>query len=167
MAQNNQGGGPWGGGNGGGQGPWGSGGPSGPGGGLQPPDIEELLRRGINRLKNLFPGGGNTRAVFVFLTIAGVLWLGSGFYRVQPGQVGVELLFGKFVKLTSPGLNFWLPTPIGSVEVPDVERTNSINVGFRSGPDVGRGTAASRDVPEESLMLTGDQNIIDIDFQIQ
>jgi len=167
MADNNQGGGPWGGGNGNRKGPWGGGGSGGPPGGMQPPDIEDIIRRGRERFKKLFPGNGSFRGISVFILLAIVLWLGSGFYRVQPGQVGVELLFGKFVKLTSPGLNFWLPSPIGTALTPDVERTNTINVGFRSGSDVGRSNAASLDVPEESLMLTGDQNIIDIDFQIQ
>ncbi len=167
MAWKNQGG-PWGGG-GGGQGPWGGGGGGGgrgPGGGMQPPDVEEILRRGQERLKRFLPGGSGGAKGIVLVVIAGLaLWLGSGFYRVQPGQVGVELLFGKFVKRTNPGLNYWLPSPVGEVIVPDVEKVNTIEIGFRGQAAGLRG--GGRDVLTESLMLTGDQNVIDIDFVVQ
>jgi membrane protease subunit HflK len=169
MPWNNQGGGgPWGGGGnkGGGQNPWGqrpSGG--GGGGGGSPPDFDEMIRKGQERLKRLFPGGGGYKG-FVLIGIAIIgLWLLTGFYRVQPGEQGVTLLFGKWVGTTGPGLNYFLPAPIGEVIKPNVERTNQIEVGYR-----GAGTVTSngsRDVPEESLMLTGDQNIIDIDYVVQ
>ncbi|MEK9842106.1 FtsH protease activity modulator HflK [Thalassospira sp.] len=169
MPWNSQGGGgPWGGGgnNGGGQNPWGQrpqGG--GGGGGNTPPDFDEMIRKGQERLKRLFPGGGGYKG-FVLIGIAVIgLWLLTGFYRVQPGEQGVTLLFGKWVGTTGPGLNYFLPAPIGEVIKPNVERTNQIEVGYR-----GAGTVASngsRDVPEESLMLTGDQNIIDIDYVVQ
>ncbi len=171
MAWKPQGGGPWGGGggDGGGQGPWGGGGGRGPGGpGMpQPPDIEEMLRKGQDSVKRFLPGGvgGGRGLILVVLAVVG-FWLASGFYRVQPGEAGVELLFGKFVKRTSAGLNYWLPEPIGEVIKPNVERTNTINIGFRGAGEVGRGLSG-RDVPQESLMLTGDQNIIDIDLVVQ
>lgn len=124
-----------------------------------------MIRKGQERLKRLFPGGGGYKG-FVLIGIAIVgLWLLTGFYRVQPGEQGVTLLFGKWVGTTGPGLNYFLPAPIGEVIKPNVERTNQIEVGYR-----GAGTVASngsRDVPEESLMLTGDQNIIDIDYVVQ
>jgi membrane protease subunit HflK len=167
MAWKPQGGGPWGGGGGdggggGGQGPWG-GGSSGP----TPPDIEEMLRRGQDRFRRFIPtGGGNMRGIVLILLAVVAVWMGSGFYRVQPGEQGVELLFGKFVKHTTPGLNYWFPAPLGEVIKPNVERTNTITVGFR-GLGEGSRTAGSRDVPQESLMLTGDQNIVDIDFVVQ
>jgi membrane protease subunit HflK len=168
MAWKNQGG-PWGGGgggNGGGQGPWGGrggGGPSMP----EPPDLEELLRRGQDRFRRALPGGFGGGRVVGLAVLAGIaLWFASGFYRVQPGELGVELLFGKYLRLTTPGLNYWLPRPIGQVLTPNVDRTNQINVGFRGTGDTG-GSGAVRDVPQESLMLTGDQNIIDIDFVVQ
>ena len=148
---------------GGGQGPWGGGGSSGP----NPPDIEEMLRRGQDRFKSFLPsGGGSVRMLILIVLAVAALWAGSGFYRVQPGEQGVELLFGKFIKLTSPGLNYWVPAPIGEVLKPNVERTNTITIGFRG---LGEGTrgAGNRDVPQESLMLTGDQNIIDINFVVQ
>jgi membrane protease subunit HflK len=167
MAWKNQGG-PWGGGggNGGGQGPWGGrggGGPSMP----EPPDLEELLRRGQDRFRRALPGGFGGGRVVGLAVLAGIaLWFASGFYRVQPGELGVELLFGKFLRVTTPGLNYWLPRPIGQVITPNVDRTNQINIGFRGSGDTG-GAGAVRDVPQEGLMLTSDQNIIDIDFVVQ
>jgi modulator of FtsH protease HflK len=157
------------GGGGGGQGPWGgksSGGGGGGGNAGGPPDLEELIRKGQDRFKNLMPGGvGGVKGIFLAVLLVVFVWLLSGLYRVQPGENGIELLFGKYVNTTQAGLNFWAPWPVGSIMRPNVEQTNQINVGFRSlGP--GRGDAA-RDVPEESLMLTGDQNIIDIDFVVQ
>lgn len=167
MAWNKQGG-PWGGGGGGGQGPWGGGGggrPGGGGGGMQPPDIEETLRRAQERVKRFIPGGGGGAKGIVLVLIAVVaVWLGSGFYRVQPEQQGVELLFGEYVQQTQPGLNYWLPSPIGTVYTPNVTRINTIQIGYRG---EGGGSRAQRDVPSESLMLTGDQNVVDIDFDIQ
>ncbi|MEX2454300.1 MAG: FtsH protease activity modulator HflK [Rhodospirillaceae bacterium] len=162
------GGGPWGG--GGGQGPWGgrqSGGGSGGGGGMAgPPDFEELIRKGQERFKNMMPGGfGGARGVIAIVVVAIFVWLLSGLYRVQPGERGIELMFGRYVNTTDAGLNFWFPWPIGSVATPNVERTNQINIGFR-GIGAG-GTETIRDVQQESLMLTGDQNIIDIDFVVQ
>jgi membrane protease subunit HflK len=168
MPWNNQGGGgPWGGGgnNGGGQNPWGQRPSGGGGGGNTPPDFDEMIRKGQERLKRLFPGGGGYKG-FVLIGIAVIgLWLLTGFYRVQPGEQGVTLLFGKWVGTTGPGLNYFLPAPIGEVIKPNVERTNQIEVGYRGAGTVA--TNGSRDVPEESLMLTGDQNIIDIDYVVQ
>lgn len=155
-------GGPWGGGGGGGGGPWGSG-PSSP----PPPDVEDMIRRTQERFKRYLPGGlGGGRAIVLAVMAILVLWLLSGFYRVQPGEQGIALLFGKFVKVTEPGLNYWLPAPIGEVLTTDVQRTNQITIGFRGQSDLTRGVSG-RDVPAESLMLTGDQNIIDVDFVVQ
>ncbi|MDH3472089.1 MAG: FtsH protease activity modulator HflK [Rhodospirillales bacterium] len=160
------GGGPWGGGGGGG-GPWGGGGPGGP----RPPDFEDFIRKGQDRFRRLLPGGLGTGMGLVLL-FAGImiLWLASGLYRVQPGQQGVELLFGQWSNsesLSQPGLHWFAPYPIGSVETPQVEQVRQIDIGFRRRGG-GTGSAASKsDVSEESLMLTGDQNIIDIDFTVQ
>ncbi len=168
MAWNPKGGGPWGGGSGGGGGggPWGGGG--GPrGGGPTPPDLDELLRKSQASVRRFMPGGaGGIRGVILIGLLVVAVWLGSGFYRIQPGEQGVELLFGEFVKRTGPGLNYWPPTPVGEVIKVNVENTNTINIGFRGPGAVGRGTG-SRDVSLESLMLTGDQNIADIDFIVQ
>ena len=133
----------------------------------QPPDLEDLLRRGQDRFRRAMPGGFGGGRVIGFAVLAGIaLWFASGFYRVQPGEVGVEVLFGKYMRITTPGLNYWLPRPIGQVITPNVERTNQINIGYRGAADVG-GAGGTRDVPQESLMLTADQNIIDIDFVVQ
>ena len=160
------GGGPWGGGGGGGggPGPWGRG-PSGGGSGSQPPNIEELLRRGQDRMRSMLPGGmGGVRGLILIGLIAVAVWLGSGFYTVQPEQLGVVLRFGQYVRDATPGLNYHLPTPIERVLTPDVTRENRVEIGFRSGSE-GR-TVSARDLQEESLMLTGDENIVDIDFTV-
>ncbi len=152
-------------GGGGGGGPWGSG-PA--GGGGQPPDLDELLRKGQEKFKGMMPGGLGSKAgigLISLLVVIGLIY--SSFYRVEPGEVGVQLLFGEYIEPpTGPGGHFWWPSPVGSVITPNVERTNEISIGFR-GAGGGGHTAVTRDVPEESLMLTGDQNIIDIDFVVQ
>jgi membrane protease subunit HflK len=95
------------------------------------------------------------------------LWLVSGFYRVEPDQEGVVLRFGAYNRTTLPGLNYHLPWPIESVLLPAVTRINRVEIGYRSaGTSSRRGGGAIEDVPEESLMLTGDENIIDINFAV-
>ena len=164
MPWNTQGGGPW----GSGPGPWG-----GRPGGQQPPDLEELLRRSQERVRNLFPslgGGGGSRKGALLIAAAAVgIWLASGFYRIQPEEQGVVLRFGKLDRVTSPGLNYHLPWPVEEVLKPQVTRVNRIEVGFRSGtttPTGARTSSAVRDVADEALMLTGDENIIDINFVV-
>ncbi len=160
---NNSGGGsPWGGGGRQG-GPWGGGGPQLP----QAPNLDELLRKGQDFVRRFLPhgfGGGKGLAI-IGLVLVGI-WLLSGFYRVQPDEQGIVLRFGAFNRITAPGLNYALPAPIETVLTPRVTRINRIEVGFRSGTDGGVTRAPSRDVIEESLMLTGDENIIDIDFSV-
>jgi len=161
MPWNNQGGG-WQG--GGGQGPWGGR----PGGGQQPPDLEELLRRSQEKVKKIFPGGGggiggNRRALIAIPLILIAVWLASGFYRVQPDEQGVVLRFGQWIKTTQPGLNWHIPSPVETVFTPKVTRSNRVEIGFRSASEIGSG-ASSREVGNESLMLTGDENIVDINF---
>ena len=164
MPWSNQGGGPWGtGGGGGGKGPWGSGpqqsGPS-------PPDLEEFLRRSQDKLRNVLPGGnlgGKGLALIALAAIA--IWGLSGFFRVEPDELGVVLRFGKYVRDVKPGLNYHLPYPIESVLTPMVTRVNRIDIGLRNVEDLRRGTT-TREVPEESLMLTGDENIVNVDFSV-
>ena len=164
MPWSNQGGGPWGtGGGGGGKGPWGSGpqqsGPS-------PPDLEEFLRRSQDKLRNVLPGGnlgGKGLALIALAAIA--IWGLSGFFRVEPDELGVVLRFGKYVRDVKPGLNYHLPYPIESVLTPKVTRVNRIDIGLRNVEDLRRGTT-TREVPEESLMLTGDENIVNVDFSV-
>ncbi|WP_108660584.1 FtsH protease activity modulator HflK [Acuticoccus kandeliae] len=188
MPWNNQsggkGGGPW----GGGDGPWGNNngpnrpnpwGNNGPQRGQDPqgsPDLEELLRRSQDKLKRVFPkkgGGGGSggsggpslggiggRGIALALVAVGILYGLTGFYRVGPGELGVELVLGRYQGTTQPGLNYNWPYPFGEVYTPDVLRIREVNIGSR-------GEGRGGDVPEESLMLTGDENIVDVDFKVQ
>lgn len=174
MPWSNQGGG-WQGGGGGGRGPWGQGprggGPSGPGGGgfggPNPPNLEDILRKGQDKFRNLMPGGNvSGRGVLLLILVALAIWLGTGFYRVDTDEQGVVLRFGKVHSVTEPGLRYRLPWPVDSVLTPKVTTVNREEIGFRSLGDSPTRGAQQRDVPEESLMLTGDENIVDIDFTV-
>ncbi|MHA3915645.1 FtsH protease activity modulator HflK [Halovulum sp. GXIMD14793] len=166
-------GGPWGGGgnNGGdGRGPWGGGGdnegdrepPRRPGGGNRPPDIDDMVRKGQEHLRVLMGGRGSGGgggdggsgigkggAVLIAIAVLG-LWLFKSFYTVRPDERSVELFLGKFSSIGQPGLNF-APWPLVTYEKLVVERENTIEVG-------GRG--------DDGLMLTGDENFIDIGFDV-
>ncbi|MGB2294686.1 MAG: FtsH protease activity modulator HflK [Candidatus Puniceispirillum sp.] len=165
--QGNDGGGPWGqgGGSGGnnGGGPWGQGGGGG-GGGKPPQDIDELVQQGRDALRRVIPGGGSSGRSFILLLIifAGI-WAATGFYRVNPQQQGVVLRFGEWVRTTAPGLHYHIPFPIETVLTPEVTRDNRIEIGFR---DVGGSSSTRRDIADESQMITGDENIVDIDFVV-
>ena len=173
MFWQSQGGGPWGTGPRGG-GPWGGGdrgngggpGPRGPG--PQPPDFEELLRRGQDRFRRVLPPGSfNNRrwiAIGALVIIGG--WVASGIYTVDPDQVGVVLRFGAYNRTTEPGLNYHLPSPIEKVLTPSVTRVNRTEIGYRGAEASAIRGAATRQVPEEALMLTGDENIVDINFTV-
>src|ERR1700704_983099 len=162
MPWSNQGGGPWGGG-GGGKGPWGPGPQqSGP----APPDLEEFLRRSQDKLRSVLPGGSlGGKGLSLFVLAAIVIWGLSGFFRVDPDELGVVLRFGKYVRDARPGLNYHLPYPVESVLTPKVTQVKRIDIGMRLVEDMRRGNTM-RDVPEESLMLTGDENIVDVDFSV-
>src|SRR5579863_6516373 len=160
MPWSNQSGGPWGSGS---RGPWGSG-PQTPGG-SRPPDLEDFLRRSQDKLRALMPGNLGGRGVALIALIAVALWGFSGFFRVEPDELGVVLRFGKFVREVQPGLNYHLPYPIETALTPPALRVNKTDVGMRAVEDVRRGPSV-RDLPEESLMLTGDENIVDVDFSV-
>ncbi|MGE0700052.1 MAG: FtsH protease activity modulator HflK [Hyphomicrobiaceae bacterium] len=167
MPWSNQSGGGWksgGSGGGGGGGPWGQG----PSGGGQQPDLEELLKRSQDRLKQVMPGSG-LPGPLVLLIAAPIIAL-LGFYlftfRVNPDELGVVMRFGQFVRQEPPGLHFRLPPPIEEVRLPKVTRQNIIEIGMRSGVTTRNYQTTVRDVPEESLMLTGDENIVDVDFVV-
>ena len=164
----------------------GNGGGRGPGGGQIPPDLDELIARAQGFVRGLLPpgfggrrngggGGGPGRGrgglgLLLVIVAVVVVWIASGVYRVEPDEQGVVLRFGAFHATSYPGLNYHLPWPIESVLTPPVTRINRVEIGYRSGAadtriESGR-DSAGRDVLEESLMLTGDENIIDIDFAV-
>jgi membrane protease subunit HflK len=158
------GGGPWGqrGGGGNGGGPWGGG----PSGGNTPPDLEEIIRRGQDRLKNFLPGGNlGGRGLVIGVLALIFIWFMTGWYIVRPNEVGLNLRFGKYIGKTGEGLNYNWPYPIGSVVKPQVTNVITTEVGFRTVESVR--TSRQTDVGEESLMLTGDENIVDIDVIVQ
>ena len=152
---------------GGGRGPWGQGPIPGPGGGSTPPNLDELLRRGRERVGAVFPHGHPNRgriALLVLFLLVGI-WFASGIYKVQPDEQGVVLRFGRFVDLEKSGLKYHLPFPIETALTPKVTRINRVEIGYRSGAQTGR-PDVTNDVPEESLILTGDENIVDVDFAV-
>ena len=153
------------------QSPWGTP-PGGGNGGFRrgptPPDIDEIVKKIQNTINRFFGGGkGGTKPLLFGLIILVDIWALSGLYRVLPDEQGVVLRFGKFVNTTQPGLNYHFPYPIESALTPKVTKVNRIDIGFRSERDSGFGTGGGvADVPEESLMLTGDENIVNIDFSV-
>jgi len=130
-------------------------------------DLEEILRRGQDRLRRVLPGGNLGGRGFALIVLGVlVLWGFSGFFRVEPDELGVVLRFGKQVREVQPGLNYHLPYPVEKVLTPKALRINKIDIGMRIVDDLRRGGTTTRDVPEESLMLTGDENIVDVDFSV-
>ncbi len=156
---NQSGGGPWGSGS---RGPWGSGPQS---QGPRPPDLEEFLRRSQDKLRSLLPGNLGGRGIALIALAAVVLWGFSGFFRVEPDELGVVLRFGKFVREVQPGPE--LPSALS-----DRDRAHAAGAArqqdrYRHARRRGHAPRHDlRDVPEESLMLTGDENIVDVDFSV-
>jgi len=152
--------------NGGNRGPWGQtprGG--GGGGGQQPPDLEELLRQSQQRLRSVLPNGGmGGRAIILALIVLLAAWIFTGFYAVAPSEQGIVTRFGEYVRTTPPGFHIHLPYPIESVQKPEVTSVRRINVGFAGDGD--RRGRDSQSRVQESLMLTGDENIVDMDFSV-
>lgn len=152
------GGGPW------GQGPWGSG-PSG-----QQPDLEEILKRGQDKLKQVMPGSGSPGPLLMVLVAAAVVGIVAfyGFtFTVKPDELGVVLRFGKLDRTEPPGLHFRLPYPIEEVSWPKVTRKNTIEIGFRSGGMGGLArSTTSPGLLQEGLMLTGDENVVEVPFVV-
>ncbi|MGQ3684181.1 MAG: FtsH protease activity modulator HflK [Candidatus Loosdrechtia sp.] len=115
-------------------------------------DAEEIFRRFLQQPK---------RWMFVFLAVIIAVWLVFGIYTVGPGEVGVVRLFGREVTQTSSGLRYRLPWPIQSVSIVDVSTIRSAEIGYRTV------RAGKRSVPNEALMLTGDENIVEINLFVQ
>ena len=163
MPWNNQsgGGGPW---KPGGPGPWGQGnGPSNNNSNGTPPDMEALMRQVRERFSRLIPGGGFSGGGILALLLAGaIIWGLTGFYTVGANEVGLNMVFGAYKGKTQSGLNYNWPYPIGAVRKLAVTDRNATDIG--SVPSFqGR---SSQDLPEESLMLTGDENIADVKFRV-
>lgn len=149
---NQNGGGPWGGGGGNNQGPWGQG-PRGPQGNGPQPDLDEFIKRSQDQMKRFLPGGANGGVFVVGALIIVAFWLFQSIYTVQPDERGVELLFGKpKTEVSGPGLHFhfW---PLETVEMVNITEQQQ-NIG---------GAAGSAD---SGLMLTGDQNIVNVQFSV-
>jgi modulator of FtsH protease HflK len=153
------------------QSPWGSspGGSSGGNGSgtrREPPNIDDIIKN-FQKTINKFSGGksGGSRPIMLGLLILLVLWAASGLYRVLPDEQGVILRFGKFITTTQPGLHYHFPAPFEKALTPKVTKVNRIDVGFRPASDSGRSSGVGN-VPEESLMLTGDENIVDINYSV-
>jgi membrane protease subunit HflK len=174
-----------------GRGPWGGSGGSG-----GPPDLDQMMARAQAWLRSVLPDGpqgprrppsrfprmAGGRSLVLIAAVAIAVWLATGFYRVEPDEQGVVMRFGAFDRTALPGLNYHIPWPVETALTPAVTRINRIEVGFRAQPSQGQNTSVSanrdltrdvpardlpaRAVPEESLMLTGDENIIDIDFAV-
>ena len=157
------------------QGPWGR--PPNQGGGNnnnkppangQGPDLDELLRRSQQKFQQLFPGDGSegTKGFVLIGAVVALLWASSGIYFVKADEQGVVLRFGEYNRVTSAGLNYHMPYPIESVLTPRVTAINRVEVGFVAG-GYRNAKATDKSIAEESLMLTGDENIVDVNFEVQ
>jgi modulator of FtsH protease HflK len=137
--------------------------------GAPPPEFEEFLKRAQEKLKQWVPtpGGMRGRGLLALALVGSIIWLVSGFYTVGPNEVGLKKIFGRYVGKTGPGLNYNFPFPVGTVDKLAVTDRNLINIGFAVRQDMrGSGSQTQLDVPEESLILTGDNNIADLKFVV-
>lgn len=144
-----------------GQNPWGKGpnrGGGNGGGGGNEPNIEEVFKRGQEKLKSALPGGGGKPMFMLAFLVVIVLWIASGLYKVGTNEQGVVLRFGERTILTQPGLHWHLPWPVETVEVRAVTEERTITIG--------NGSTRRSGQPDESLMLTQDDNIVEIRFNV-
>lgn len=144
-----------------------------------PPDIDQVMRDLSRKINNLFGKGGGNQAnrqpsspaggslnlpVLPIIAVVALIWLGTGFYIVDQGSLGVELRFGKYIETTEPGPRWHLPYPIETATVVNMAQVRKLEVGYRTG---GEGSGAKIRQPKESLILTQDENIIDLQFAVQ
>ena len=135
-----------------------------------PPDLDEVLRSLQDKLGGIFGGGSENggdsgsgmRNFGLLVGAAALLWGASGFYTVDEGTRGVVTRFGAYAGTTTPGLNWHIPAPIEQVQIINVEQQRIIEIGYRSG-----GGMATGSVPKEALMLTMDENIVDVRLAVQ
>jgi membrane protease subunit HflK len=151
--------------------PWGQG-----NGQNQPPDLDEVLKDIQKRFSGIFGGkgggggksGGNlpsfsSKAIAPIAIIVLGLWFATGFYVVEQGQQAVEMRFGAYKTIKEAGLRWHMPYPIESVEVVNIQQIRTVEVGYRTSARSNQATTVGR----EALMLTADENIIDIHFAVQ
>jgi modulator of FtsH protease HflK len=153
------GGGGWKGGGGNGGGPWGQGGGGGGGSGNQPPDLEDILKRSQDKMKRVMDGGGLPGPILFLAAAFGAALLAwnAFFFRVNADEFGAVLRFGQFVRQEGPGLHLRYPPPIDEVQVLKVTDQRIIDIGTRT-------TGGSSNKGDSTMMLTGDENIIDVRF---
>ncbi|SDE18688.1 FtsH protease activity modulator HflK [Kordiimonas lacus] len=142
--------------------PWGNG-PRRGGGGGEPPNFDEYIRKGQDQLRKALPGGKGGPMLILLIVVLG--WLASGLYRVEPNEQAVVLRFGEWTESATPGLHWHLPYPIETVEVRGVTDENQVSIGSRV-TESRRSGRQSFARPDESLMLTQDENIVDVRFNV-
>jgi modulator of FtsH protease HflK len=145
--------------------PWGNRGNDGP------PDLDEVIRNMQRKLSGLFGGGGSSKnndsteggtlGFGLILAVIAVVWVVSGIYIVEPAERGVVLQFGKYKATTLPGPHWHIPFPVEKVEIVDVDKSRTAEIGFRST------SGRTGTIPSEALMLTQDENIIEMKVEIQ
>ena len=118
------------------------------------------------KLKGFFPKKNKPASLSAIILILLGIWGASGFYRVGTDEQGVVTRFGEYVRTTEPGLHYHLPFPVEKALKPKVTRVNRIEVGFRTSQSQFNQSPQARQVPEEALMLTGDENIVELNFTI-
>ena len=126
---------------------------------------DDYLNSIQKKLKDMFPKNNPFNLYIVFIILL-ALWTLSGFYRVGTDEQGVVTRFGEYVRTTEPGLHYHLPYPIEYALKPKVTKVNRIEVGFRNSQSQFSNSQQTRQIPEEALMLTGDENIVDLNFTI-
>lgn len=142
-----------------------------------PPDLDEVFRDLSQKINRLFgkSGGNNNNntpnddksldlPILPIIGLVFAIWMATGFYIVDQGSLGVEQKFGKYTQTTEPGPRWHWPFPFESVEVVNMEQVRRLEVGYRSNGD---GAGGKTKVPREALMLTEDENIIDLQFAVQ
>jgi membrane protease subunit HflK len=144
-----------------------------------PPDLDQVMRDLSRKINTLFGKGGDNQPnrqastpsgdgvslpILPIIAVVVLIWFGTGFYIVDQGSVGVVLRFGKLTDTTEPGPRWHLPYPIETVEVVNMEQVRKLEVGYRSS---GEGSGSKTKQPHEALMLTADENIIDLQFAVQ
>jgi membrane protease subunit HflK len=130
--------------------------------------MEDVIRKGQERLRNLMPGGlGSFKGLLLIALAAVAIWLLTGFYRVQPNQQAIQLVFGKpYGGPVASGLHYNLPAPIGNVVVVNVQDQRRTVIGSRGAAERTPYSRGPRQTSSENLMLTGDENIVDIEFAV-